>query len=448
MSSGVFKSNIENVVLYKFGIGEVATPANSINILPQVIEVSIFESIFSPVLRAELSIFDSIGLFVNFPFTGEEIIRIEYRTYDDKIRSEIMVIESITDLTVANDNRNTIYVINAISLEAWQNARIRVQKAFNGISADAVKLIYDEYIVTPLVEIIPEYKPKVISTFPVDEESKLIIVPNLKPFAAINLIAEFAEPINKDSFSFMFYQDSRGYNFKTLQNMFEETRKGSARARAYKNKYRYRSDDIEIKDEDDYAKIVTSLTFNRRHSTLDKIHKGYFQNKLFEINMAQKSFFITERKASDVTNTIEKNKLNTQKYLDIVPLEGGNNDEMSNHTMYYINNQKENDQSFPISQKRERWGRDLIAHVAMSQIDITLTIQGDTQLNVGELFYLEVAESHGFNSNNDDDLISGYFLITEKRDTVTNNGTYTTSLRIQKDSYHSNVDRDSRLVYD
>jgi len=450
MSSGVFKSRIEQVILYKFTKGTLAvdSASKSINILPQVKEISIFESIFSPVIRAELVVIDSIGLFVNFPFSGEELISISFHTYDGKIRSELMVVESVTDISVTDDNRSSIYTLRAISLEAWQNARITVQKAFNGQSSDAVKAIYDQYITTPLSQIFPEYHSRIKPLFVTgtDEQKSLLIIPNLKPFAAINMVAEYAQPISDTSYTYMFYQTTDGYYYKTLQSMFQDTTKGGPRSTALLNKYRYKSDDIENPNETDPAKIVTSLNYNRRHSTLDKISKGYFQNKFFEINIAQKAFYITETKTANVSPSIESNKLNTKSYMDLVPLDNG--DEPANLVEYYINNQKEMDVSFPVSEKRARRGKDLISLIAMSQVDLTATVQGDTALSVGGLIYLEIPESHGFSLNKDDDLISGLFLITEKRDTVDAQGTYTTSLRLQKDSYHTSIDRDNRLRYD
>ena len=170
---------------------------------------------------------------------------------------------------------------------------------------------------------------------------------------------------------------------------------------------------------------------------------GYFQNKYVEINIAQKSVNITETKPEDIEN-ISEHKLNTTTYLGQTPVQNSTDKEYANRTKYVITTEKENDISFPISEMRDRWGRDLIAQMSLSQVDLTVTMIGDTSLSVGELFYLEIPKAHGFNTNEEDDLISGYYVITEKRDTITQDDIFATSLRIQKDSYNASVNRPSK----
>ena len=45
--------------------------ADEINITPQFVELSIYQSIFKAYIEGELLVNDQIGLFVNYPFTGE-----------------------------------------------------------------------------------------------------------------------------------------------------------------------------------------------------------------------------------------------------------------------------------------------------------------------------------------------------------------------------------------
>jgi len=448
MASKAFKSHIEEVLLLKFGQNAIdyASAGNSVNILAQTVEVNIFESIFSPVIRGELVIQDAIGLFTNFPLTGEEIVSITYVTDVDERRSELMVIESIDSISISDDNRTATYIIKTVSIEAWANARRTVQKAYNKISAEAVYKIFKEYIETPLKDLLPKsYKVKPFIATPANETAKLWVIPNLKPFAAINMIAKYAEPVSDESYSYIFYQNKYAYHYETLQDMFDRTRTVAKRKIALENGYKYISDEIETSEKmSNENRLVTAITFNKRHSTLQKIGLGYFQNKLFEINMSQKATHITEWKADDVDG-IEKHKLNTLEYRKLsVPIQDAENKEYANRVQYTICNQLENDLSFPVSQKRERWGKDLIERIALSQIDLTVTIPGDPKLSVGDLFHLELAEAHGFNLNNEDELISGFFIITEKRDTINQNGIFSTSLRIQKDSYKSTVDYNSK----
>ena len=52
----------------------------SISIIPQLIQMSIYEDIQQPVLYAEIELMDSINLMQDFPIVGEEMIDIEIMT--------------------------------------------------------------------------------------------------------------------------------------------------------------------------------------------------------------------------------------------------------------------------------------------------------------------------------------------------------------------------------
>jgi hypothetical protein len=327
-----------------------------------------------------------------------------------------------------------------VSLEAWANARRNVQKSYQGTSVDMVRGIFDDFIERPLSRLVSTFNPKPIIATASEEDPFLFVVPNVKPFAAINMISKYAAPKSDQAFSYMFYQNKEAYHYKTLQDIFAETRSGANRRNALRNSYRYVSDELDSEQYNNDSRLVTNLVFNRRLSTLNKIDLGYIQNKYFEINPAQKAYFVTERRPEDVPY-IEQNTLNTQNYKNITPIDEG--EEPANRVKYVINNFRENDINSPVDTFRERWGRDLIAHTALSQIDLTVTIPGDPKINIGELFHLDIPKIHGFNLNEEDDLISGFFIVTEKRDTLTQDGSFATSLRIQKDSYDTPIDKAS-----
>jgi len=64
---------IEEVTITKFNGNE------KMSILPQFVEITIFQSIFEPTIKAEVLINDQIGLFSNFPLTGEELVTFTYK---------------------------------------------------------------------------------------------------------------------------------------------------------------------------------------------------------------------------------------------------------------------------------------------------------------------------------------------------------------------------------
>lgn len=448
MASHSFSIEINSINIHKFGSLQAGLKAPNkddvINLLPQVHEVSVFESLFEPVMKCELAIYDYIGMFTNYPLTGEEIIVIQYKNVgDDTIRKWLFAIENITDIVIENKNRATAYIITCSSIESLANSYGVIQKSFKGTTAQIAKQLIDEYINDRIKLFYPPYLPK---NSIIEENGTLpmtLVVPALHPFAALDMIQTLSYSEVEDQYSYLFYQNSNGFNFRTIQSLI---RAPNARRFAFNNKYKYFSDEINVGDSkmNNDDRVVSKIQFNKRYSSRQKLATGYFNNNLFEINIAQKAIHST-RSERDEINTIDKHDFNTKEFKDWSNsiVEG---EEKSNRVRYAITTRAEHDNEFPIYRARERWGRDLISKAALSQVDLSIVIPGTNRFNVGDMFYLEIPEFHGFENMQTDDLVSGFYLITEIKQIIRIGGFQSTVMRINKDSYKSTVDRSSRYV--
>lgn len=443
-----YSIEINAINIYKFGSLKAGIPTvpdkkNSLNIYPQVREVTLYESIFSSVMRCEIALVDYIGLINNFPLSGEEIVIIEYKNVgDDTIRRWVLAIEDITDITPDPKNRAIGAVLKCISIEALANNLGTVQQAYKGTVIQIAKQIFDEHITNRVYEFYPSYRSPNMFAEDNETRSSTIVVPNMHPIAAIDAVQSLAVSENKERYTYFFYQNIAGFNFRTLQGL---TQGINARRHAFKNKYIYLSDEISEKTSDmnNKERVVSNLAFDKRLSSMQKLSTGYFNNNLFEINIAQKAIHQTRTTVDDLT-AIEKFHLNTTPYENYAKSFNGGEEEQSNRTKYAIMTQAENQTDFPVLRLSERWGKDLISKIAMGQIDITAVIPGTNRFVAGDLFYLEIPEFHGFNEVKADDLISGYFLITDIKHIVRIGGFQTTVLKLNKDSLKSSLDRNSR----
>ena len=137
MADHSFALELESVIIQKFGtlIGGaqlVPDKESAIDVTLQVQEVSIFESIFSPVIRAEIAVYDFIGLFVNFPLTGEEAVFVRYRNVGDTDYTTLQfVIDTIDNINFSDAAREMGYVIKCVSIEAYTNAKQNVQDVYD-----------------------------------------------------------------------------------------------------------------------------------------------------------------------------------------------------------------------------------------------------------------------------------------------------------------------------
>ena len=438
---------IEDITIEKFN----GTDKQSLR--PQFVELSIFQSLFEPVIKAEMLINDNIGLFVNYPFTGEEIITIYYKHLIsssttntlDAIKSKQIqfIIKGVRDIAVSDRARSLMFIIDLASVEFLQNVRKYVSHAYNDLLEDAAEKIYQEYI-------LPDTQTKFKRTKNFYKEPSVkvrrFIIPNLRPFQAIQWLAKHAVSKDHDNkFLYLFFENFDGFNFVTMQSLIETAQQEIIELMT--NQYRYISD-IEITEKvkgnniNQDLRVITNIVYNKRFSSVEKISGGYYQNELFEINMLQKSYNSTNTELNAVQNngfTLGQNPLNTEQYINYVKnnIEGT---EYSNRIRYIINNYEDFDsENRSQPDYRYKFGPATRFLHALNQIDLTITVPANTDLNIGDVIYVNLPETHGFNNVSYDKLISGMFIISEVKHVIGIGNRAATSLRIYKDGYTSKL---------
>lgn len=451
MASNSFTFEIMGIEVHKFAamsnfeFGKT-NKVDSIDITAQVHEIQLYESIFMAIRKAELTVIDPIGLMTNFPLSGEEIVVIRYKNVQDGVVNTMYgVIDAISDINIEDTGRVTGYMMTIASIEAYANAKRSIMKGYRGNINQIALMVMDEFIVEPTKKFFPAYQPPRLLISNHEELAQTVVIPNMHPFKAMNLLSSMAVSEDEKYYSYMFFQTVDGFHFRTIEDMITDT---YARQEATVWEYRYMSNEIDNPSStaNNDGRTITNLYYNQRYSTYEKMSMGFFHNKFFEVNLGQKRYFSTERKYSDEDLTfIHDNKLNTDAYIENAMVESAN-DEQANRVRYSMSVNREDDPDFPIQRFRNKWGKEMISSLARSQIDLTVAIAGTNKFKAGSMFSLSVPEMHGFNQVKEDDLISGMYLVTEVKHILKVGGYHTTVLRISKDSYRTSIDRKSRYV--
>jgi hypothetical protein len=429
--------------------------SDKMKLLPQFVELSVYQSIFEPVMKAELLINDNIGLFVNYPFTGEEIIDIEYRqlagigSSESDIKNMKFIIKGVRDIALDDRARALMYIVDLVSVEFLQNVRKMVSHAFNDLVEDMGEKVYEEYIKKDTEE-----KFKVAKPFNKEESIKVrnLVVPNLRPFQAIQWLAKHAVAKDYENhFLYLFYEDHEAYNFVTIQKLIEDAYKDKDAIE--QKKYKYISD-VESGLTDKNAKpdadlyFISNIVNNKRFSSIEKIAGGYYQNELFEISLLQKNFnsYPTELDKEAGDATLGKYPLNTDSYIDYVKNEKKQT-EYANRIRYIINNYEDlNEQNRTQPQYRYKFGNATKYLYALNQMDFTITVPANMKLKAGQVIYCDLPEMHGFNNVQKDKYVSGFFMITEVKQVMSAGNRVATSLRINKDGYLSKLSEKSEYT--
>ena len=134
------------------------------------------------------------------------------------------------------------------------------------------------------------------------------VMPRMKPFKAISKLSEDAEPLKFNSSGMMFYEDSTGFRFRSLENMLAIA--GVARPVTAKFQQKPRNvkggqgetdiikemqtvDNFEIKDQFDTLKNLSNGVYGSRMITHDSFNKT-FSELDFDYNTYFPTIFHTE----------------------------------------------------------------------------------------------------------------------------------------------------------
>lgn len=457
----VFQAEITGVKLISFSQQE------AIDLLPQMGIINVYEGIFEPLVKAEIFMTDHIGLFVNFPLTGEEFIVLSYRPTSDKENAveydRVFVINAVTAITPKQNARGYKYCLHLVSRLAYENSRVKVSQAYpdggGGTISDFAESLFDKYLVKPAKKLsqLNPFASELIDNYngitEVEEttDSHTVVIPNLRPIPALQWLARKAVSANNTQhYVYTFYETLDGFKFKTVQDTILDPAKREA---AKQDPYYFVADIKIVEGKElkiggmsvyyDPRKSIANFVTNKRYSTMDKIVRGHFENTYFELNLYENSYRATDTYNDESIKTIDVGKLNTRDYIEAASannMSDAPNLETRNRVYYAFNNQNSTDPQSGLYDYDKKFGPMTISQVGFDQVDIHITLEGDTNRKAGDIVYCLFPEMHGFNIVGQDKLISGYYIVTEVKHSFSIGSTHSMVLRINKDSYLTDLD--------
>jgi len=194
---------------------------DGVNIQKLVVEMNIFESIDKNSVTGSLVIVDSINLIGNLPIQGTERLSFKLSTPGAHQEGHIvdcseetgnpMHIYKLTDKKQLNEG-SCSYVLHFCSREFLRNLRTRVSEALTGtIDQMVTKILNDENYL--------DSKRKLF--YQKTRNQDKIVIPNMKPFQAIEMLAKraLADQTESSSAGYHFYQTTKGFHFRSFESM-------------------------------------------------------------------------------------------------------------------------------------------------------------------------------------------------------------------------------------
>jgi hypothetical protein len=422
----------------------------NVNLMPFMLELNLFEDVFSSTISGEVVISDALGLISHYLLNGTEFIQVQLqKTTGDAAGQYISRnyrVYKISKRVLGESNNYENYIINFISEEFMLSEQFRISKGYKSTKiSDIITDVLNNYLK------VGNGNTKKISVQPTLGLYDFVL-PNKKIFETINWLSTYALPgTNNLGADMMFFENNYGYNFSSLQSLFQQT--------PYQT---YKFDPKNITETNMNEKLTNVMDFEvlEFFNTLNGVTNGTFSNKVITIDPLLRTsntgiFNYANYFDSSQSKTLNgypptnnyQNRLNVTLYNSAPVTPAGL--EMGTLRMAATNsNQKKNPY---VSQSPDDVANDInlekylpnrVAQFALANyMRIKLTVPGDPLLTVGMVVTFNTYQidptsytQSGSNATRIvDPFYSGNYLVAATRHIVKNNS-YITIVELIKDS--------------
>jgi len=419
----------------RFEFLELVTPTGTFDLQKLFVSINIYEDLFGDSVTMDILLNDSINLPQKAPILGEEYLNFiaHSKSVDGEgvgIAPGPMYTVSIANRHLAKD-RQQLYLLHLTSEQDIVNSNTTVSRSWRGktISQIVNDIYYDYLDIDEVQDLI------------IEKTSGLenIVIPNWKPFKAVNWLAKRA--INNNNVpNYLFWESNGVTYFQSIETLLTQKVKQKFIFSPIISSNQKMEQLVKGKTQLDNLEIINQFNTTRN------IENGLYASKLITHDIVKKkiqqhTYNLTQAYASDITHTDKYMPISsTETYYDVadrftfapqeVGLNKGDNIQSyydskvmfhpKHNQMYSKNNNDVYDN------KVEEWKlkRNTLI-LGLNQIKLRITFSGKSYLRVGHTVDItvpspeKVLEQNPGKVKNPDDLVdkylSGTYLITALR---------------------------------
>jgi len=383
----------------------------SVSLTDYLVELNLYESIFTPYITGNIVLSDSKNLLKNIPILGEELIYVKVRT--PGIDSEIFKVFRVCGLdskTYVKDGNTQVYILQLSSAEGFKDTLNPIFKSFSGKPAKIVNDIFTTYLSSNKSELTIVNEPSNILKF---------VSPGWSPIKCINWICGNSEASNSKSSTFLFWETTKGFYFGNIDSLVNLSHRYSAGPYYYSSakvagnalspeKEMFTIKDIKFLDIFDLLKnrmdgylastVIDVNLFNKEYENYEYDHITSFGN----YDHTLKDDSLPSYSTSTLRNPLSFIELN----YNYPNLYTNARDNYLERKKYFAGNRRSN-------------------ILELTNIDVEITIPGRTDLECGTFINMVLPEVNPQYSediaggNNTDSLYSGKYLITNLNHKIT-----------------------------
>jgi hypothetical protein len=391
-----------------------------INLLPQFVEVVIYETIFDTKMIGELTIVDTLNYSETIPLVGNEIIEISYRTKGAKDTVDIVArIFAIFGKSRTTNEKSETCKMKFISVVQYDNNKRKISCSKKGSIGKIAKEIFDE-----------NFKGSIgISIDETNNKSFQFIFPYWTPINSINWLAKRAftpGPSNgRGPSCFVFYEDVDGFHFADIVGrsilppvMTYRYEPNNSVNTSNVNRYLEKVQDYNVSSYFDRLMEYKTGMYSGYLMTHDITTKKMSYYEYDYHNSFDRTYHLNEHKLiSSADRELTNAKLGFLNYMPV----------QTKRTDSIIDNDAPQDY-FPVRASVLR---------QFNTIKLSLLVNGNSTLRLLDVIDFEIPKI-GFLDTNEKDwedmFLSGKYIITSMKHKINREDGYNTTLELAKDS--------------
>ena len=272
------------IILYSYG-------GSQLDITGLTAVVNLYQDLDSAFQSGNIMFFDSVGAANRLPIIGNEFIEFKMRNPieadgDEEVNATNHRFQVYEKKSVKTSQNVQAIALFFTSIESIRNERLRVSKSLSGSYAEMVNTIVkgDKSLLNSKKDLFID--PTL--------GSYTFTFPNCRPLAGIRMLEGISEPANFKTPHYMFYENNRGFHYRTLESLYREPG-DTDRNRpfvAYFDLLSAFNPNFGTPDTGTDSPITKpySFTFGESYNTLANTRRGMFGSVIYAHNLIDKKF--------------------------------------------------------------------------------------------------------------------------------------------------------------
>lgn len=378
-----------------------------LDIMPLMVDMTIYESIYTNTLSGNISLIEAYNLVNEYSLGNGETIEVQYNTAGiDTVTKHRFVVYKLSEPTRISEH-STGHVFYFMSEEAINSMRKRQFGGYTAEISTIVSSIYDN--------IKRGFEPKPLEVSDTRNIHNFVFTGN-EAFMAIQMLSNQA--ISKtDDVGYVFFEDSEKFRFVSIEELFQQQ---PVIEYAYKNSSVF--EEIHKRNEESFN-AYQAFDILPANNYTERMNEGLYGGSWARFSILDKNLQIVNYNVRD--NYVKEKSLASSP----LPIDNNYNDSFSDK-LFLTYGLEQNDGFNPYVNSR-------MTKLRSSNFTVSIGAFGDSTLKVGMVCKANIPNwsSNSMEPTNPDrDIYTGKFLIAEIKHTFTQK-LYTQRIKIIKDAY-------------